>query len=250
MVDTPNPNLHPALTHYIAWIKAHEKLLIIVLAAFLTFHFYGKVLDLWDKHDQRQTEIQKQVADTAAKKVEVDATANQQLLSQLADLKQQYALTQAQLQSVISQRTKDTNDQKKKNDASTSSEVATRIIQLLRLQPQDVTASPIDGTLVFTPSAGHADVNAIEDGVKAQADVLDLNKQVAACTTVTKKQDETISGLQVQITDEKTSHTADVKLKNDEIAQLKVEKKKAWISGFKWGAIAGFIGGVVTLHKL
>jgi len=217
--------LHPVLTHYIAWIKAHEKLLIIVLGAWLAFHFYGSVLSVWDKHDQR-------LADIAQKKVELDANVNTQLAQQLADLKQQLAVVSAQAQASIQQRAKDTDEQKQKNNNATPSEVASRTVLLLHIQPQEVTENKLDGTLVFSGSAAHSNVNALEDGAKAEQDVNDLNKQLNACTAVVKKDDDLVAGLNTQLVDEKKSHIADV---NEE----KVKTKKAWRNGFKWGYIAG-----------
>jgi hypothetical protein len=222
---TLDTTLHPALTHYIAWIKAHEKLLIIVLGAWLAFHFYGTALNAWEKHDER-------LATIAQQKVEVDATANKQLSQDVADLKQQLSIVTAQAQASQRQRQIDTNAQKQKNNNATPSEVATRIIQILRIQPQEVTASPVDGTLIFTPSAAHADVNALEDGIKAQSDVVDLTNELSACTAVVNKDDLLVAGLNTQLVDEKDSHKKDVDAE-------KVKTKKAWRNGFKWGYVGG-----------
>ena len=232
MTDTTQPELHPHLTHYIAWVKAHEKLLVIILGAWLAFHFFGSALTAWVKHDER-------LANIAQRKVELDATANTQLTQEVADLKQQLAAVLAQTQANMRQRQKETDDQKKHNDNSTSSEVAQRTVLLLHIPQEQVTASTIDQSLTFTSAAAHTNVNALEDGAKAQADVNDLNKQVAACTAVVKKDDELIAGLNTQIADEQKSHKADVALEQ-------AKTKKAWRNGFKWGFVTG-IGTAIAV---
>jgi hypothetical protein len=52
-----------------------------------------------------------------------------------------------------------------------------------------------------------------------------------------------IAGLNVQLTDTNAARLADQKL-------AKAAQKKAWLKGFKWGAVAGFIGGIFVAHKI
>jgi len=235
-----NPtDLHPVLTHYIAWIRAHERLLIIALGSWLAFHFYSAGLNAWIDHDKR-------LASIAQQKVEIDANANKQLADELATLKQQFATVLAQTQASIRERGKQNDDQKKINNNSSSSEVAARIVQLLRVQPEDVTASVVDGTLVFTPSAAHIDVNALEDGKTAEADNIDLRSQINSCTAVVAKDDQLIAGLNTQLTDEQKSHKADVALEQ-------AKAKRSFLRGLKTGIVIGAAGfeaiRVFVFHK-
>jgi hypothetical protein len=156
----------------------------------------------------------------------------------------------AKLQASVAQRAKDTNAWKKKNDNSTSSDVAARTADILRVQQTEITADAVQGTLTFSQAAGHTNVNALEDGKQAEADVKDLDKQLAVCTEVTVKQDETITGVRTELSDEKVSHTADVKLEQAKTQLEKDNGKKQFRKGFKWGAITGFIGGIITFHYL
>jgi hypothetical protein len=236
MTDTPQIN--SGLTHYLAWFKAHEKFLIILTGAILVFHFYGSVLNVWTDHDKRKIAADTQIAQAAQQKTQADSQENTQLLQQLADLKLQQATLSAQLQVSMQKRAQQTDDQKKKNNVSTSSEVAVRTASILRVQPQDITSNS-DSTLTFSPTSAHANVNALEDGAQAQADVLDLNKKVAVCVAVTAKQDETITGVRKELSDEKISHSADVKLEQANTKLAVDEGKKKFRSGFKWGVVTG-----------
>lgn len=224
---------------YITWLKAHEKLIIICVSAFLVFHFYGSVLNTWTEHDKRQIAAQEQIALITQQKVQVDTQANAQLFQQLADLKLQYLSLSAQLQQTMQKRAQQTQEQKKKNESSTPSEIASRTIEILHVQPNDIIANGSDNTLIFSAAASHVNVNALEDGVKAEADVIDLNKQLVSCTLVTAKQDETITGVRKELSDEKVSHIADVTLEQGKTKLAVDEGKKQFRKGFKWGIVTG-----------
>lgn len=230
MTDT----LHPILTHYIAWLKSHEKVLIIVLGAWLAFHFYGSGLNAWIEHDKRNATI-------AQQKVQNDSTANQQLTQQVADLKQQLATLSAQAQARQQERIVVVQQQKEKIQQAPPSELAASIAGLINVPPAEVTATA-EGQIQLTQDAAKADATQLIDGHAAQDELVDVKSELVACSAVTKKDDDLITGLNTQLKDEQASHKADVNLE-------KAKAKKAWLSGFKWGAIAGFVGGVVTLKK-
>ncbi len=246
MTDT---NLHPILTNYIAWIKAHEKLLAIVLGAFLVFHFYGSIVDAWVEHDRSKIAVQLQAVEISRQKTQADSQQNIQLLQQLADLKLQYSTLSAQVQVSMQNRAQKTKEQKKIDDTSTAVQIASRFSEILRLQSKEVNPNP-DGSITFTESGAHTNINALEDGVQAKADVVELTHQVAVCAVLTAKQDETITGVRKELTDEKVSHKADVKLEQDNTQLAKDDGKKQFRKGFKWGAITGFVGGILALRKI
>jgi hypothetical protein len=248
MTDT-TPTTTAPLTKYLTWFKAHERLVIIVIGAWLVFRFYGDILSVYTEHDKRKIASDQIVAIDAHQKTQADSQANTQLLQQLADLKLQQATLSAQLQASMAQRQQDTNVQKNKNNQSTLPEVATRTIAILGTGPESITSTD-SATISFTASAAHVNVNALENGIQAEADRLDLNKQLAVCTAVSVKQDETITGVRKELSDEKVSHTADVKLEQANTKLAVDNGKKQFRKGFKWGAITGFIGGLITFHYL
>jgi hypothetical protein len=239
MANENQTDLHPVLTHYIHWIRAHEKLLVIVLGAWLAFHFYGAGLNAWIDHDKR-------LATIAQQKVEADANANKQLADELQILKQEFATVLAQTQASIRDREKKNDDQKKQNDNATAAEIAARTTQLLGIKPEEITTSPIEGALVFTSNAAHSNVNALEDGKTAEANLSDTTAILNGCKNVVEKDDQLIAGLNTQLTDEQKSHKADVALE-------KAKAKRSFLRGFKTGVIVGISGfeaiRVFIFHK-
>jgi hypothetical protein len=206
------------LDTYLKWFKAHERFLIIVLAAVLVFHIWGSALQAWVDHDKRIATVadtQSQAAETAlAQQVTVTNALN------------------ARIDGLMHQRALDTQKQIQIDNAAKASAVATRIADLLKVKPEEITATP-DNTLILSNDAAHTDVNALEDLQQANADVLDLSTKLGACNVLSDRKD-------TALTTEKQAHVDDVKLEQ-------AKTKKAFWHGFKWGAITGFIGGV-ALH--
>lgn len=245
--ENPDPYsvvLLMSLETQITWFKAHERLVLLLVVSAVGIYGYNKYLDYSISRDKNQAMIANQQAQVSAQAFTQSQAQTQVVLGQLAALQQQILDQNKRIDQAMQQRAQATDAQKKKNDQSNSAEVAARIVQLLRVQPQEVTASSVDGTVVFSASAAHTDVNTLEDGAKAQADVKDLSTELASCKTQVSQQE-------IAIQDEQETNIAGVKALDDEkkahakdVATLNQEKKKAWLNGFKWGSIAGFVGGL------
>lgn len=206
------------LLTYLTWFKAHERFLVIVLAAVLVIHLWGSALQAWVNHDKQ--------------KASLATEANRQAQSQLEVQTKSTLALNARIDDLMRQRAVDTQKQKRIDDAAKASEVASRIVDLLKVKPEEVTVSPADNTLVLSNQAAHEDVNALEDLQQSRADVLDLSTKLGACTALSDQKDTALDT-------EKKSHVADVNLEKDKV-------KKAFWKGFKFGAITGFIGGVAA----
>ena len=244
MTETPaNPTLIPTwittteaiVKHWAAFIKAHEKLIIIGLSAALLFHFGEKGLTAWENHDKR-------IANIAQQKVDTDTAANKALSEQLAQLKLEIAAKNLQLEAQIVASKQKLIVQQKIDQNLPLPELSARWISLLSLQADSVTPKP-DGTIAVTTDAAHTTVNELEKVAPLTEQLLDTQNELKGCNTLSAKKDESITGLSKQLTDEQTARKDDQKL-------AAVKQKKAWLSGFKWGAIVGFVGGVVALHKI
>jgi hypothetical protein len=233
------PQIPNVLSHYLTALRAHEKLIIIVVGAFLLFHFYGAGLKAWVDHDQR-------LATAAAQQVKTDHDSNNQTQAQLSQLLAVVAQQQASLDKIMSQRAAQTVEQKKTDAQMTPSELATRFQHLLSVGPQDVTWLPVTGNLVFTPPAAQADIDALEDLQQLKADKADLQTELKGQESLVAKQTDLLNGKTKELADEKDSHQKDVN-------ELKKKVRSAWLSGFKWGAIAGIVGveavRVMVFHK-
>jgi hypothetical protein len=236
--------------HYLTWFKAHERLVLFLVAGFFAIHFYGKGLDYLIKHDKAQTEIATQQAVVAATKVNQDDVTNKLLLVQLQTLQQQVAATNIRLDQSMRDRATATTTQKQKNDQSAPAELAARIQAVLGVGTikVDTTDANVDAQLIFSNDAAHTNADRLEDLLQAQGDIKDLNTRMDGCKAVTNKQEDTITGLNTQIADGKVALVKEQGSHAEDVKTLKAEKKKAWLNGFKWGAITGFLGSLFV-HK-
>lgn len=217
------------LEKYISFFKAHEKILVIVIAALLLLHLYGSGLQAWVDHDKRQDDVALETAKTsAAKSVEVQ--------QQLTDLQKQIAATNTHLDSVMAQRAADNQKQKDTDDKLAGQELAARLQALLVVSPGDVTWSPVQGDLVFTENAGHKVADIVDDNTKLTADVQDLQQKLTGDQSVISKQAEAVISANISYVDEVKAHKADVDL-------LKAENHKQYMKGLKHGIIIGLVGG-------
>lgn len=234
------------LEHYLTWFKAHERLVLLLAIGFFAVHFYGKVLDYLIKHDQTQAQISTQQAQIAAAKVTQDDQQNKLLAQQLDSLRTQIAEQTKRIDLGMQQRAANTAAQKHADDVADASGIANRIRQLvgvgnIRVEPS---VASLPDTLQFDLPAAHAVADNLEDLQQAKGDVIDLNTKLVSCKTVTDKQTDVIVGLNTQITDSAVALQKEQKSHTDDVSVLKAEKRKSWINGFKWGAIAGFVGGL------
>ena len=239
--------IESTFSKYLAWFKSHERLVLLLAAGFFAVHFYGKGLDFLVKHDQTQAQIATQQALIAATKVSTDDTANKLLLSQLSTLQQQVAQSNQRIDQAISQRAAQTTNQKHVDDNMQSAELATRTQSLIGVGTIKVNA-PLGDELIFSLDAAHANLDKLEDLGQAQADLKDVNTKLVSCQSITVKQTDTINGLNGQITDGKTALTTEQNSHAKDVKKLELEKKRSWLSGFKWGVITGVVG-TLFVHK-
>lgn len=239
--------LNSNLQHYIAWFKAHERLVVIVLALLFAVHFTGKAYDYLVKHEQTQALIANYKAQTDAKSFATSEQHSEALLQELGAMRQQLQLTNQRIDQVMQQRAAQTIQQKKQNDQAAPPELAARLRTLVGVGNISV-STPLGDGLVFSLDAAHKVADDEEDLSQAHADVKDLNTKLVACQTITDEQADTINGLNGTIGSGKTALTSEQDAHKKDVNRLEGEKKKAWLNGFKWGAITGFLGSLFV-HK-
>ena len=226
-------NLHPVVNNWIALIKAHEKLIIVGILAFTGFHFYSKGIDAYIGHESTK-------AQAAAVVVKTDDTATKQMTRQLAALKAQVAAQSAIISQQIAQRNKVTTQQQTVDKTLPPADLAARWEALLHI------ANGIDPAtgqqFTVTQDAAVSTVTELEAYPTLAANVASLQTELNNDTTIISKQQEVIGQLNTNLTDEKKSHVADVKLE-------KAKAKRSFLRGLKVGAVAGFIGGLFIGHK-
>jgi hypothetical protein len=217
---------------YITWIKTHERILIIAALVLFGLHVWNTAQQAWVDHDKR-------LAETAREAAQISSLQSAQVQEQLADLKKQVDIANANLKAAEAQRAIDTQKQKQADDALAGAQLAARLQTLLSVTPQDVTWSPIQGNLTFSLPAAHDVADVVEDKNKLAADVQGLQAELKNDNSVLIKQTDAIVSANVALADEKTSHEKDVNL-------LKAQSHGQWLKGFKWGMIAGTVGTVVV----
>lgn len=225
---TPHP--------YIQFLKAHEKLLLCLGAGLLLIHLYGSSLNAWIDHDKRTASLD-------AQKVAADTTANKALSDQLAALQTQVNATTAALQKDIFNRNATTAKQQQTDATMTEVELAQRWAQLIKVKPEEVTTSSVPNNLQISDNAAHITVNDLEALPTCQANLADTATQLTGEKQIVAAQTADITGLNGQLVDEKKSHVADVNLE-------KAKAKRSFLRGFKWGAVAGFVGGWFVRGKI
>ena len=214
------------LEKYIQFIKAHERLIIIVLAAFLLYRTGQGIENAYLHRDDKKS-IQ------AAALVTVDATSNKALTDQLQQLKQDADLKNNQLTQDIAAKLTALQQQQQQDSQATQQQIVDRWKLLQPMKPGAVTATgSIDQ---ITPEAAQQTVTALEQIPVLKTEVADLNTRLLIDDQIIGKQDELITGLNKQIIDEKQSHTADVNLE-------KAKSRHSWFNGFKWGIVVGAVG--------
>ena len=223
-----------ALSSYVTFIKAHEKLLICALGGFLIFHFYGAALNAWIHHDDTLAAI-------AATQVKTDTTQTVALQQQVAQLQQQVAATNAALIASIKARNTQTQQQKQIDQTLPLPALASRWESLAQLQPTDINSTTVPGQLVISDAGARATVKMLEDVPTLQANLKAEQTEIDNDQLIIGKQGDLITQLNKDLTDEKASHVADVNLE-------KAKGKRSFWRGFKTGFVVGFLGGIFAGH--
>ncbi|VVB50868.1 Uncharacterised protein [uncultured archaeon] len=221
--------------HWVTLVKAHEKLLLFVIVSATLVHLGSKGLNIYDKHlhnvdaqNQSQitaleTKIAQSAKDLAALQLTVDANAKISE-AKIAASKQKLIVAQS-------------------NDAALPlPELSAHWQDLLVLPPGSVTPQP-NGTVAVTTDAAHTTVNELEKVSALVEQNLETQNELKGCTNVRAAQSGQIAQLTSDLELQKKGRAEDAKA-------AAVDRKKSWWNGFKWGAVAGFVGGIITLHKI
>ena len=237
------------LSSYIAFFKAHERLLIILAVLFVGFHGYSKYLDSQASKKDSQLAALTQVLDQAKAQA---STAALQADSAAAAYQKALDSVQAQNVALLASNVRSQAALAKQQTADRSTLALPDVVQrwqsLVPLQPNDLAQSPA-GTVV-SDSGVRATVAQLEAVPALTAQLSDESKiasndqslltQQTGLTTALQTQ---VSALNVELTDQSKQCAAQVALE-------KVKTKRAFIRGFRWGLITGFVGGLFTGHAL
>lgn len=223
-MTTPAPiTTAPPVAAPTGWLKTHERLIIIVIVAFVMYRAGQGIENMWIRHDDH-------IAAAATVKVVDDTATNKSVADQLAELKAsdqaQTAALNSKLQDAVSALAK----QQAQDSAATQQQILDRWKLLVPIKPGSIQSS--GNTDTITPDAATQTVQALETIPVLESQVSDLNAKLLIDDGIIGKQDDLIVGLNKQIVDEKASHVADVNLE-------KAKARKSFLRGFKYGFVAG-----------
>ena len=245
MSTSPNPvspqtsllgMIEPSWLHkYAAFIKVHEKLLIVAGCLVAGFYFYSKGIDYLDRRDARQATAAQQV-------VNADVVTNQQLVGQLAQLRAQVAIDTAQQIAKIKVAQAAAAAHQAIDQNLPLPDLASRWAYLANLQPGDITPTA-DNKLLLTDAGARATVKQLENLPALTETIVQTDAELAGCNQVSGKKDEVIAGLNKQIADTAAARKVDAKA-------AKAAQRKSWLNGFKWGFVGGFVSGVFVGHAI
>lgn len=210
----------------IPFLKAHERLIIAVLLITFLYATASKVLKSWDAHDSRQVAQAQSEANARASQTSHDSQS-------LAAAEAQASAINAAMSRLIAQNNALLSEIKQKDADLSAQQAATKL---------GGAATDI-GNVSLPLDAARIDAAALDMLPVVQASLTDTQKQLVAETSIVASQAIVITDLNAQI-------GADGKVCQAEIADLKVKVRRAFLKGFKFGAIAGLIGGVFAGHAL
>lgn len=252
---TPNPSytIAPAQElHKISqYIKAHERLIVLVVCLAVGIHFYSAALGFLERRDQRLSDVAH--ATLAAQVTENAATAQanaaiaatntaaqakyEQLVAQLAETNKALATAQAA-------RDKATATQQATDRTLPAPELAARWTTLLNIPAESVQPAP--GGFTVTPTGAQETVVTLEQVPQLQADLKDEQTLAANQSTQIVSLSELNTGLHTQITgldhqiDGLNAQIVDDKKVYDrDTALLKAQARKSKLKWFAGGYVAG-----------
>jgi hypothetical protein len=219
--------------HWINIIKAHEKLLLAVIATLLLWHFGDMAYNAYGKH------LNAAVTADNAQIAQVEKS-NADLTMQIATLKAsvdaQAAISQAR---IVADKQKIIATQK--IDATLPMPELSKHIEELEMLPSGSLTPQPNGTVAVTPDAVHLIANELEKVGPLTDELVNTTAELTSCNVLRGKQDTLIAGLNTDITAEK-------KARGDEAKQAKHDIRSAYFKGLKHGVIVGVVATVAVLH--
>jgi len=227
--------IETVIGHWVTIIKAHEKLLAVAIAALVLWHFGDMAYNAYGNH----LKVEQTATNTQIAQVE---QSNAQIQAELIQLKASVD-AQAKIDDAKIAAAKQTIVVKQKTDAALPlPELSQHWQDMLVLSPGSITPQS-NGTVAVTTDAAHTTVSELEKVGPLTDQLIATQDELKGCTSVRAQQDTQIAGLKSDVDLEKKGRVEDAKV-------AVVKQKKAWMRGFKWGAITGFIGGLFVSGKI
>ena len=242
------PLITPVTQFGWAWLKAHERLVMLALVLAVGSFGISKYFDVDTARKDARVVAAEQIVANDQKNSAAQALATAQMQSQYTALVQALATQNAALEASMAQRNTGLVAQQHKDSFATMAEAVGRWQAL-------VPAANFDGAPV-------TDTNGIAVNlVNARATIIELEKvpvliqnladettlagnykvEVQKADGLVNDQKTQITGLNIQLTDQAKSCTL-------QIAAVKADSRKKQMSWFKRGFLAGFLTGIFAGH--
>lgn len=248
-VTSTETTIKTEVTKVEAFLKNHERLLIVLIFALSSVFIGSKFLDLVENRD-------KAAAAQAAQVLTQQQNLNQTLAAQVAlaqknnaDLIVQLSQQNAVLQTQQAQRTVVLTQQVATDKTLPLPDLGNRWAQLAKINPSDIAATTQGITV--TPQGALQTTTTLEELPVAQSNLTDVTKQrdnlsteLDSTKTVNSQLVTQVAGLNTQITDEEKTCKA-------EITSAKATARKGKLKAFLYGAGVGAgLVGVLVLHAV
>jgi uncharacterized protein YhaN len=227
-----------------AYVKLHERLIGLVLAAAVIWGVSGKIESVVAKHDKSQETQAQIVANAQQSKDAALAAQAQQQAEQYKELSDKVAAQNAALEQANITLATALAKQQHTDDTMPLPELAQEWTKLVPgMAPNDITfALDPNGQITLTDDAAHKTVDQLEQVpvltqqlANSQAETKnDLSLLTASNAQVATLNTE-VSGLRLEITDDKT-------VCQDQIKVVKADAAKSKRRWFLIGVVAGFLG--------
>lgn len=223
--------IETVIGHWVTFFKAHEKLLLAVIAAFVLIHYADKAYDAYGNHLKAITsadnahiaQIEQSNAKTEAELALLKATVD-------ANAKISDAKIAASKQKLV--------EVQKVDAALPLPELSKHWEDMLKLSPGSI-APQSNGTVAVTTDAAHTTVARLEEADSLEEQLAATNDKLKGCVDVRAKQETDITGLKENVAAQKKGREDDATLARHDI-------RKAYGRGFKHGFIAGVVATVVA----
>lgn len=221
------------------YIKAHEKLIVIVLCLAAAIFAYQKGAGLIESYFQHKDNIAHATLQAQVDTVKAQALNNAAEDAQYQRLAQQLTTANASLAAAIAQRNVVTVKQQAVDKTLAPADLATRWAGLLHAPASDIQATAAG--IAVTPPVATQTVVALDSIPGLEANLVDetttaanLKEQLTNVSTLNSGLNKQIDGLNSELVDQTKVCTVDKNL-------LKAQARKSKLHWFLGGVVTGFV---------
>jgi cell division protein FtsL len=223
------------ISHWVTLVKAHEKLLLALIAAVVLFHFGNKAYDVYGKYlTTKQTQTNQQIATQET----INAALQKQVDTLTATVAAQAKIDDAKIAAAKSSLAA----AKKKDDTLALPDLTAHWAELIAAPLIDFQPINTD-TVSVNADAAHKTVDQLEQIPALNTQLNATQDKLNGCTSVLTVDSQLITGLETSVSLEKAGRVEDAKV-------AAVNQKKAWKRGFKWGFGIGIAAAVAVKSVL